>query len=200
MRSGGRDEFSSLQSRSSLPVAAECARGAGRGASVFLSAPGGGALGPERVRAGLRGRRSSRLRAGADGEGVVVRLRAGGDLVAAVGAAGAGRPGVPLFGGRSEPRPLDAERVSAASPAGDQRSVHPGAGGGGRGGGAKLRRQGRRWQQQCDAADPNETPGTALDAKEKQAVEARLAEIPRRLEKLRKAGLTKGSRADPARR
>src|SRR3990172_300468 len=62
---------------------------------------------------------------------------------------------------------------------------------------ARLRRQVRRWQQQCDAADPNETPGTALTAKEKQAVEARLAEIPRRLEKLRKAGLTKRSRTDP---
>jgi hypothetical protein len=61
---------------------------------------------------------------------------------------------------------------------------------------AKLRRQVRRWQQQCDAADPNETPGTALDATEKQAVEARLAEIPRRLEKLRKAGLAKRSRTD----
>jgi len=62
---------------------------------------------------------------------------------------------------------------------------------------AKLRRQVRRWQQQCDAADPNETPGTTLDAKEKQAVEARLAEIPRRLEKLRKTGLAKRSLTDP---
>ena len=62
---------------------------------------------------------------------------------------------------------------------------------------AKLRRQVRRWQQQCDAADPNETPGTALDAQKKQAVEERLAEIPRRLEKLRKAGLAKRSRTDP---
>ena len=62
---------------------------------------------------------------------------------------------------------------------------------------AKLRRQVRRWQQQCDAADPNETPGTTLEAKEKQAVEARLAEIPRRLEKLRKTGLRKRSRTDP---
>jgi transposase len=44
---------------------------------------------------------------------------------------------------------------------------------------AKLRRQVRRWQQQCDAA------------------EARLAEIPRRLEKLRKGGLAKRSRTDP---
>jgi transposase len=62
---------------------------------------------------------------------------------------------------------------------------------------AKLRRQVRRWQQQCDAADPNETPGTALEAKQRQAVEARLAEIPRRLEKLRKTGLAKRSRTDP---
>ncbi|MBZ5516870.1 MAG: transposase [Acidobacteriia bacterium] len=46
---------------------------------------------------------------------------------------------------------------------------------------AQLRRQVRRWQQQCDAADPNETPGTTLEAPAKQAVEARLAEIPRRL-------------------
>jgi len=62
---------------------------------------------------------------------------------------------------------------------------------------AKLRRQVRRWQQQCDAADPNETPGTVLAPQTKQAVEERLAEIPRRLEKLRKAGLEKRSRTDP---
>jgi transposase len=62
---------------------------------------------------------------------------------------------------------------------------------------AQLRRQVRRWQQQCEAADPNETPGTTLEAPARQAVEARLAEIPRRLEKLRKAGLAKRSRTDP---
>ena len=62
---------------------------------------------------------------------------------------------------------------------------------------AKLRREIRRWQQQCDAADPNETPGTTLDPTAKQAVEQRLAEIPRRLQKLRKAGLKKRSRTDP---
>ena len=62
---------------------------------------------------------------------------------------------------------------------------------------AKLRRQVRRWQQACDAADPNETAGTRLDAQQQQAVQARLAEIPRRLEKLRKAGLRKRSRTDP---
>jgi hypothetical protein len=62
---------------------------------------------------------------------------------------------------------------------------------------AKLRRQVRRWQQQCDAADRNETPGTTLAPTEKEAVEARLAEIPRRLEKLRKTGLPQRSRTDP---
>src|SRR3990172_2905474 len=109
MGAGGRDEIFSLQSRSSLPVAAEREGYPGRRAFVFLPAPGGGAFGPERVRAGIRGRGPARLRAGADGEGVAVRLCAGGDVVAAAGAAGTGRPGVPLFGGRSEPRPLDAE-------------------------------------------------------------------------------------------
>ena len=124
--------FLSVQSRSSLFVAAQRERRSGRGASVFLPAPGGGAIGPARVRAGLRGRGSARLCAGADGEGVAVRLRPGGDVVAAAGAADAGRPGVPLFGGGSDAGPLDAERISAASPAGDQRSVHAGAGGGAR--------------------------------------------------------------------
>ena len=62
---------------------------------------------------------------------------------------------------------------------------------------AKLRRQVRRWQQACDATDPNETPGTRLDPTEQQAVEARLAEIPRRLERLRKQGLRRRSLTDP---
>ena len=62
---------------------------------------------------------------------------------------------------------------------------------------AKLRRQVRRWQQQCEAADPNETPGTAIDSEAQQAVEERLREIPRQLRKLRKAGLRKRSRTDP---
>ena len=61
----------------------------------------------------------------------------------------------------------------------------------------KLRRQVRRWQQQCDATDPNETPGAVIDPQAQQAVEARLAEIPSRLEKLRKAGLRKRSLTDP---
>ena len=104
MRSGGRDEISSLQSGSSLAVAAEREGYPGRGASVFRPASGGGAFGAERVRAGIRGGRSSRRGAGADGEGVAVRIRLGGDVVAASGAADSGRPALPLFGGGREPR------------------------------------------------------------------------------------------------
>src|SRR6266581_2220354 len=35
----------------------------------------------------------------------------------------------------------------------------------------KLRRQVRRWQQQCDATDPNETPGTAINPQAQRAVQ-----------------------------
>ena len=62
---------------------------------------------------------------------------------------------------------------------------------------AKLRRQVRRWQQQCEAADPNETPGTTLKPEEKRALEKRLAKIPGRLKKLAKAGLKNQSLTDP---
>ncbi len=62
---------------------------------------------------------------------------------------------------------------------------------------ARLRRQVRRWQQQCDATDPNETPGTELPPEEKRALEERLAVIPGRLQKLVKAGQKKRSLTDP---
>jgi transposase/IS5 family transposase len=62
---------------------------------------------------------------------------------------------------------------------------------------AKLRRQVRRWQQQCDATDPNETPGTELPSEAKRALEERLAAIPGRLQKLAKAGQKKRSLTDP---
>jgi hypothetical protein len=55
-----------------------------------------------------------------DAEGVVVCVRVGGEFDAATGAAHSRRPGVPLSGGRTGTRPQDAERVSAAAPAGDQ--------------------------------------------------------------------------------
>jgi hypothetical protein len=55
----------------------------------------------------------------------------------------------------------------------------------------KLRRQVRRWQKACDN-DDQEAGGLQLAI----AAEQRLAEMPRRLEKLRKSGLQKLSRTD----
>lgn len=57
---------------------------------------------------------------------------------------------------------------------------------------AKLRRQVRRWQKACDE-DDSEPGGLQLAVSE---AERKLAEMPRRLEKLRKSGLTKLSRTD----
>jgi hypothetical protein len=62
---------------------------------------------------------------------------------------------------------------------------------------AKIRRQIRGWQQACDAADPNENPGTKVAAKHRQALEQRLESIPGRLQELKKTGLKKLSRTDP---
>jgi transposase len=59
---------------------------------------------------------------------------------------------------------------------------------------SKLRRAIRKWQKQCDEEDPNEGAGSqAVVEKLKQ----RMAEMPRRLEKLRKSGLKKMSQTDP---
>jgi transposase len=57
---------------------------------------------------------------------------------------------------------------------------------------AKLRRQVRRWQRAC-ANDDEEAGGLQLAM---VAAEQRLAEMPRRLEKLRKSGQAKLSRTD----
>ena len=59
---------------------------------------------------------------------------------------------------------------------------------------AKLRRQVRRWQKACAAADPEEGSGMALALAE---AERQLEEVPRRLERLRKSGEKKVSRTDP---
>jgi transposase/IS5 family transposase len=61
----------------------------------------------------------------------------------------------------------------------------------------RLRRQIRRWQQACNADDPNEQAGLVLRAEEQQALEQRLAEIPGRLRQLRQSGLPRRSRTDP---
>jgi len=59
---------------------------------------------------------------------------------------------------------------------------------------ARIRRQIRGWQKACDEASaPDEGGGTQVQVKE---LEQRLAEIPRRLERLRKSGETKLSPRD----
>src|SRR4029077_18234824 len=50
---------------------------------------------------------------------------------------------------------------------------------------AKIRRQIRRWQKACDASDPEEGAGVRVAV---ENLEGRLAEIPQRLERLRKRG------------
>jgi transposase/IS5 family transposase len=58
---------------------------------------------------------------------------------------------------------------------------------------ARLRRQVRRWQKACDG-DEGEPGGMAVVAMVE--AEKKLAELPRRLEQLRKSGLKKRSRTD----
>jgi transposase len=62
---------------------------------------------------------------------------------------------------------------------------------------ARVRRNIRRWQRQCDADDPNEGPGCEVDSEVIARLEQQLAAIPERLERLRKSGLKKLSRTDP---
>ena len=59
---------------------------------------------------------------------------------------------------------------------------------------ARLRRQIRQWQHACDADHPDENAGMQVPV---QALERRLEELPRRLERLRKSGLRQLSRTDP---
>ena len=58
---------------------------------------------------------------------------------------------------------------------------------------ARLRRQIRRWQQACNADDPDENGGMQVQVAE---WERRLEQIPQRLERLRKSGLKRLSRSD----
>jgi transposase len=62
---------------------------------------------------------------------------------------------------------------------------------------ARIRRDVRRWQKQCDAEDPNEGAGVEVSAAVLERLEAQLAEIPARLERLHKAGVKRLSRTDP---
>jgi len=62
---------------------------------------------------------------------------------------------------------------------------------------ARIRRKIRHWQQQCDGDDPNEAAGTELTAEAVRGLEERLSEIPRRLERLKKADVKRLSQTDP---
>jgi transposase len=62
---------------------------------------------------------------------------------------------------------------------------------------ARIRRDIRRWQKQCDADDPNEGAGLEVDQEALTRLEQQLQDIPERLERLRKSGLKKLSRTDP---
>jgi len=61
---------------------------------------------------------------------------------------------------------------------------------------ARLRRQIRRWQQQCDAQDPDEGAGTQVAEAILAELQQRQRAIPARLQKLRKAGRARLSRTD----
>lgn len=62
---------------------------------------------------------------------------------------------------------------------------------------ARIRRDIRRWQKQCDGEDPNEGAGQEVGSEVIAQLEQQQEEIPVRLERLRKSGLNKLSRTDP---
>ncbi len=61
---------------------------------------------------------------------------------------------------------------------------------------AQIRKRIRRWQQQCEAADPNEGAGTTVARGALVKLEQQLAAIPGRIERLKKAGVKRLSRTD----
>jgi transposase len=62
---------------------------------------------------------------------------------------------------------------------------------------ARTRREIRRWQQQCDAADPDEEPGTQVDAGYGERLQQQLAETRQKLQALKKLGARQLSQTDP---
>jgi transposase len=62
---------------------------------------------------------------------------------------------------------------------------------------ARTRREIRRWQQQCDAADSDEEPGTQVEASYGEQLQEQLRETQQRLRKLTKLGARQLSVTDP---
>ena len=65
---------------------------------------------------------------------------------------------------------------------------------------ARTRREIRRWQQQCDTADPNEEPGTQVDPSYRDKLAQQLQETQQKLRTLTKMGARQLSLTDPDRR
>jgi len=61
---------------------------------------------------------------------------------------------------------------------------------------AKIRKNIRRWQQQCASEDPNEGAGLEVARAAVEKLEGQLGEIPVRLQRLKKSGMRKLSRTD----
>lgn len=62
---------------------------------------------------------------------------------------------------------------------------------------AKTRRAIRRWQQQCDAADADEEPGTEVDPGYGERLQEQVQETKQRLQKLSRMGVRQLSETDP---
>ena len=62
---------------------------------------------------------------------------------------------------------------------------------------ARIRREIRCWQRQCDADDSNEGAGSEVGSEVIARLEQQLQELPGRLERLRKSRLKKLSQSDP---
>jgi hypothetical protein len=60
----------------------------------------------------------------------------------------------------------------------------------------QTRRAIRRWQRQCDGADPNEEPGTEVKPSYAERLDQQLQETQQKLEKLDKMGVQQLSRTD----
>ncbi|MGH9577531.1 MAG: transposase, partial [Terriglobales bacterium] len=61
---------------------------------------------------------------------------------------------------------------------------------------ARYRRLARKFQQKAGAPDPDEAGGMAISAEQQRKLEQRMAEMPQRLQRLRKSGLKQVSRTD----
>src|SRR5260370_657443 len=61
---------------------------------------------------------------------------------------------------------------------------------------AKIRKNIRRWQQQCASEDPNEGAGLEVARAAMEKLKGQLREIPVRLQRLKKSGMRKLSRTD----